>query len=151
MRDPGPIRDVLRSARTREDVRPRSGSKSLKSVQRYTKSFMLMKERGQTPPAIRETRQASLAAPVSSLLKAVRASPASGSFLALCIQEALEPLNRKGAEAAASARAPTPDGLRHGGELSALTLEALRKLCAERGMRSGGRKAQLIERLSCPP
>ena len=154
LRHSRPSRDVLLSSRTLEEIRRRGRWVSLKSVQRYTKTFMLVKEMGQTPKEIRARGQAFLAAPESTLLSAVRRSPGASSFMGQCILAALKPeagRHRQMEKAAESTRSATPEVLKMGGRLSAMNLNELRKICSEKGLKTSGRKAQLIERLAGPP
>ena len=154
LRHSRPSRDVLLASRTLEEIRRRGRWVSLKSVQRYTKTFMLVKEMGRTPEGIRARGQAFLAAPEATLLSAVQSSPGASSFIGQCILEALAvPAGRAepAEEASVSARATTPEVLKIGGRLSAMNINELRKMCSQKGFKTTGRKAQLIERLAGPP
>ena len=109
---------------------------------------------GRTPEGIRARGQAFLAAPEATLLSAVQSSPGASSFIGQCILEALavpagqaEPAE----EASVSARAATPEVLKIGGRLSAMNINELRKMCSQKGFKTTGRKAQLIEQLAGPP
>ena len=70
-----PSHDVLVGARSLEDVRRRGRWVSLKSVQRYTKGFILIRAMSQTPSSARQIGEKALEAPGKALAAAVRQSP----------------------------------------------------------------------------
>lgn len=142
-----PSREILQGTRTLEEVRRRGRWRSLKSVQRYTKSFLLIKAMSDTPADVRRMGEEFLADPFGVLVKELRSHSAARDHLfgrAILTAAGVSRQNSRGS----SAREATPERLRSAGELSGHTVHELRTLCRARGLPAGGRKADLVQRLA---
>jgi len=131
LRHSGPARDVLNNTRSLEEIRRRGRWASLKSVQRYTKSHLLIHRESLLDDAAKSRGQLGIVNLKHFLQQALnKASISCTPFnVAVCDLIGASPIK------------PCAD-------LNLLSIHDLRRLAKQRGLEGKGRKRDLILRIS---